>query len=48
MARAGREACFGMFVHWGAMQMAGVWEGKRIDTGIVHGIGEWIMLLPSQ
>ena len=39
-----REARFGMFVHWGAYaQMAGVWEGKRIDAGVGHGIGEWIM-----
>jgi alpha-L-fucosidase len=39
-----REARFGMFIHWGTYaQMAGVWEGKRIDTGVGHGIGEWIM-----
>lgn len=39
-----REARFGMFVHWGAYaQMAGVWDGKRIDAGVGHGIGEWIM-----
>lgn len=39
-----REARFGMFIHWGAYaQMAGVWDGKRIDAGVGHGIGEWIM-----
>lgn len=39
-----REARFGLFIHWGAYaQLAGVWEGKRIDTGVGHGIGEWIM-----
>lgn len=39
-----RGARFGMFIHWGAYaQMAGVWEGKRIDAGVGHGIGEWIM-----
>jgi alpha-L-fucosidase len=38
------EARFGMFIHWGAYaQMAGVWGGKRIDAGVGHGIGEWIM-----
>ena len=39
-----REARFGMFIHWGTYaQMAGVWDGKRIDDGVGHGIGEWIM-----
>ena len=39
-----REARFGMFIHWGTYaQMAGVWDGKRIDAGVGHGIGEWIM-----
>jgi alpha-L-fucosidase len=39
-----REARFGMFIHWGAYaQMAGVWDGQRIDGGVGHGIGEWIM-----
>ena len=39
-----REARFGMFIHWGAYaQLAGVWDGKPIDGGVGHGIGEWIM-----
>ncbi len=39
-----REARFGMFIHWGAYaQMGGVWDGQRIDAGVGHGIGEWIM-----
>jgi hypothetical protein len=34
-----REAKFGMFIHWGAYaQMAGVWDGKRMDpNGLIGG-----------
>jgi len=39
-----REARFGMFIHWGVhAQLAGVWDGKRIDAGVGNGVGEWIM-----
>ena len=34
------SACSSTGAH---VQMAGVWEGKRIDAGVGHGIGEWIM-----
>lgn len=38
------RARFGMFIHWGPYSLlAGEWQGKRIDGGIGHGVGEWIM-----
>ncbi len=39
-----REARFGMFIHWGPYaQLGGVWDNKRIDSGVGLGVGEWIM-----
>ena len=39
-----REARFGMFIHWGPYaQLGGVWDNKRIDSGVGNGVGEWIM-----
>jgi len=34
-----KDACFGMFIHWGSYAIPAVeWKGKDIP-----GIGEWIM-----
>lgn len=39
-----REARFGMFIHWGPYaQLGGVWDNKRIDSGVGKGVSEWIM-----
>ncbi|MBC2595320.1 alpha-L-fucosidase [Ruficoccus amylovorans] len=39
-----RRVRFGMFIHWGPYSLlGGQWRGKRIDDGIGHGVGEWIM-----
>ena len=39
-----RAARCGLFIHWGLYaELAGVYDGRRIDAGIGNGIGEWIM-----
>ncbi len=39
-----RDAKCGLFIHWGLYaELAGVYQGRRIDSGIGNGVGEWIM-----
>ena len=39
-----REARFGLFIHWGAYsRLGGEWQDRRIDHGVGHGLGAWIM-----
>lgn len=39
-----RQARFGMFIHWGPYSiLGGEWQGQRVDGGVGHGVGEWIM-----